>query len=393
MEIASFKPQRNISPITILIYVSVVIAIGLIVYFGSDVIKNIKNLAGKSQLSVTVLEGNAEVFFNDTSMGKTPLDAVDVRSGENKVSIKNDSMKYEISLDFLPNTEVAIVRDLGINDTFSAGQNFWFEKGDSKEVLNVISDPPEAKVFIDNTEVGKTPYKSTSLTEDDYELRVDLPGYENRTERIKIKKGAKLNVAVKLFPLPVPSKVSLLEGSQDLYDLFSDNTLVSSKPSSWISAILYWNKTRGINLSGAGVNKEPVFDYFLDYNGSVYDKAGNIINDDTDLKKLSEAKKGAYLRRVSDGAVLSESAKKTYEKVKGAVSGKKIKVLDTGLGWLRVRDLPNLNGKELAKVNVGEQFLVLEEKPGWTKIKVSETVQGWVSSDYVQEVKVVIKVN
>jgi len=121
--------------------------------------------------------------------------------------------------------------------------------------------------------------------------------------------------------------------------------------------------------------------------------AGNIINDDTDLKKLSEAKKGAYLRRVSDGAVLSESAKKTYEKVKGAVSGKKIKVLDTGLGWLRVRDLPNLNGKELAKVNVGEQFLVLEEKPGWTKIKVSETVQGWVSSDYVQEVKVVIKVN
>src|SRR3990167_10442405 len=232
MEVASFKPQRNISPVTILIYVSAVIAVGLIIYFGADVIKNIRNLAGKSQLSVTVLEGNAEVSFNDTNMGKAPLDAVDVKSGENKILVKNDSMKYEISLDFLPNTEVAIVRDLGINDTFSAGQNFWFEKGDPKEVLNVISDPPEAKVFIDNTEVGKTPYKSTSLTEDDYELRVDLPGYENRTERIKIKKGAKLNVAVKLFPLPVPSKVSLLEGSQDLYDIFSDNTLVSSKPSS-----------------------------------------------------------------------------------------------------------------------------------------------------------------
>ncbi len=49
-----------------------------------------------------------------------------------------------------------------------------------------------------------------------------------------------------------------------------------------------------------------------------------------------------------------------------------------------MRNAPSVNGVELAKVNVGQTFDVLEEQSGWVKIKVSDTITGWVSSMYVQ---------
>ena len=66
------------------------------------------------------------------------------------------------------------------------------------------------------------------------------------------------------------------------------------------------------------------------------------------------------------------------------IGGKKAKVVETGTGWLRVRDAAGLNGVEIARVTVGQEYQVLEETTGWVKIKVSDTVQGWVSSDYVE---------
>jgi uncharacterized protein YgiM (DUF1202 family) len=50
---------------------------------------------------------------------------------------------------------------------------------------------------------------------------------------------------------------------------------------------------------------------------------------------------------------------------------------------LRVRDAAGLSGAEIARVNTGDKYALLEEKIGWVKIKVSDTVMGWVSSDYV----------
>ena len=117
----------------------------------------------------------------------------------------------------------------------------------------------------------------------------------------------------------------------------------------------------------------------------MYGKDGSPILNTTGYDSLKEAQKGAYLTKSTDPAGLSQQAKETYDALTKVVgtSGKKATVKETGTGWLRVRDLAGLNGKELAKVNVGESFIVLEEQTGWAKIKVSDTVQGWVSTDYV----------
>ena len=367
------------------VYAIIFFGVILLVYFGSGIIKYFPNLKGKSVLSVEMKNGEAQVSVNGTQVGKTPFKSSDIKAGENKVTIKNDLSQYETTINFLANTEISIVRDLGISDTFSGGQNFWIEKSASGDVLSVISNPSGASVFIDGTEVGKTPYTSSTLSESGYELKVEYPGYEAQSTRIKIQKNYRLNSELTLFPMPTPYKVDLLEGSTSLYNVTSGNNVITSDTGQWVKALLYWNVTRGINLASLGINREPVFDYFLDYKGNLYGKDGSPILSTTGYDSLKNAQKGAYLSRSTDPAGLSQQAKETYDaltKVAGT-SGKNATIKETGTGWLRVRDLPSLNGKELTKVDVGKSFAVLEEQTGWVKIKVSDTIQGWVSTDYI----------
>jgi len=380
MAITSFAPQKKSNFSNILIYVLALLGVGLLIYLGANVLGNIGNLRGKSVLSVSVLDGSGEVYLNGEMLGSTPYDSQDIKSGENTVRLKNERTSYDVALNFMPNSEVVLNRDLGVSDVFSSGQNFWIEKADLGTVLSIVSEPAGAKVFIDNTEVGSTPYSTGNLSDGEYEMRVEKAGYEAQTARVKIQKGFKLNAVVKQFPLPVPTTVSLLEGADSLYDVFSSEALVSANASNWVDAVIYWNRTRGINLAGTGVNKDRVFDYFVDYAGRIYDMDGNDI---TGITELGELQKGAYLRKVADGTGLTEAAKAAVETI-GAVGGVKATVSGTPNGWLNLRDAPSTStGAVLQRVNEGESFTVLEESGSWVKLKVSSEVEGWVSSTYV----------
>jgi hypothetical protein len=368
-----------------IIYILAIIGIGLIIYFGGDLIKNIGNLRGKSALSVISNNQEADVYLNKTLLGKTPYENKDLKAGENKVILKTSDRQYETEINFTPKSQVVVNRDLGISDIYSSGQNFWMEESNSQTVLSVTSEPSTASVFIDNTEIGKTPFSSTTLTAGEYDIRVEQAGYENQISRIKIQSGLNLNVSVKLFPVPVPTKATAFEGSAGLFDLSTANATLSSDTENWAKALVYWNKTRGVSVADLGVNKEQVFDYFLDYKGALFTKDGVLVADTADLSKFKDATKGGYLGRTSDGTGLTQEAKDTFTKLTAAgVGGKTAKILDTGLGWLRVRDAASLDGLEIGRAIVGESYPILEEQPEWVKIKLSDTIQGWVSKTYVQ---------
>jgi len=140
-----------------------------------------------------------------------------------------------------------------------------------------------------------------------------------------------------------------------------------------------------------GTNKEIVFDYYLDYKGNIYDKTATPLVKPEELSALKEAKNGAYLGRATDPQGLTEEAKASFKKLsESGLGGKRATILETGNGtagtpgWLRVRDAAGITGVEIARVSVGQEYPVLEEATGWVKIKVSETVQGWVSATYVK---------
>ncbi len=63
---------------------------------------------------------------------------------------------------------------------------------------------------------------------------------------------------------------------------------------------------------------------------------------------------------------------------------KKIEILQTDTGWLRVRSAPATSASESAKVNPGDIFEVLEEKSGWLLIEYIKGKTGWVSASYTR---------
>ena len=101
---------------------------------------------------------------------------------------------------------------------------------------------------------------------------------------------------------------------------------------------------------------------------------------------ITSTERGAYLGRLSDGETITSEATTALERLTGVapVTGSLAEILETGTGWLRVRDEPSLTGVEVAKATVGESYSVLETGEEWFKIKIDETISGWVSATYVK---------
>ncbi len=67
---------------------------------------------------------------------------------------------------------------------------------------------------------------------------------------------------------------------------------------------------------------------------------------------------------------------------------KRIKILDTGVGFLNIRQQPSLASTMIQQAKIGEVFEYQELKNNWYKIilKASPSA-GWVSGEYVEEIK------
>lgn len=390
MAVTTIMAEKENKLSKFLIYFLGIVGVGLVVFFGGQLIQYILNRGGKAGLSVETLNSSASILVDGAKIGESPFTSNAIKPGSRTVTIKNDIRQYQATFNFIPSDNgiihmVGIKRDLGVSDSFSSGQEFWFEKDNTGNTIRIISEPTGATVYIDGSEVGKTPFSSTSVTPGSYTLVISAQNYESQETQIKIQKGYTLNGNIKLFPYPMPSTVKLMQDSQILYDLSLDNPVATADTQSWAKAVVYWNTTRGATLSGAAGTKEKVFDFFLDYKGNIFDKDGSPVSSAEELNKLGEIKKGGYLGRTADGAGLTAEAKSAFATISGTavMSAKTATIGATPNGWLRVRDAGSLTGNEIAKVNTGEKYPVLETTKDWVKIKVSETVSGWVSAGYV----------
>lgn len=70
-----------------------------------------------------------------------------------------------------------------------------------------------------------------------------------------------------------------------------------------------------------------------------------------------------------------------------SISVTKVRILQTGTGFLRVRDDASLGGKEVGRVSPGQDYALLDEKPGWFEIQMTEKSSGWISSQYAEKVQ------
>ena len=363
----------------------------------------INNIAGEAALAVNSVQGNTNVFVNDKLLGTTPFYSNAIKSGNVEVSIRNDDRTFDINLNLEPNTETILNRELGPNRDFGAGDTVWVERSKDTPSMSVISDPVGALVKLDGEVKGETPITINNIKIGEHDLEISKDGFESRTLRPDIKEGIKLNVDSKLFTKPVGRPLAQLKISTPtvtIYPLHLEDVVAKSSIKMHIQAVQYWLITRKDYLPRefpSGLN----IDYYVTEDGSVYNDTGeNIVPKTNDNKAIKIAyfgnnedlsEKALEMVNVLAGNIdLITNAEKTDStstttKTNTVVTGAKIKVIETGTGWLRVRAGAGLGFDEVAKLDVGKEYKLLEDKGDWVQVQVDDKVTGWVSSTYVEK--------
>lgn len=90
---------------------------------------------------------------------------------------------------------------------------------------------------------------------------------------------------------------------------------------------------------------------------------------------------------------LAPTGEETEELVEGTEVVEKIamvEILSTPTDFLRVRSEPSTLGEEVGRVTPGERFIILgeDEESGWINIEYEEGSEGWVTDQYVRKIDV-----
>lgn len=227
--------------------------------------------------------------------------------------------------------------------------------------ISILSQPSDATVFINDKEVGKTPYEDKNLDVKDYTVKID-------------KEGASWQ-----------GKVALTSGTVTVI-----NRDLSLDPTSSAGETLSLNKGKGLTIISNPTGAE------VEVDGKAYDKTPTavaiepgdhtiLVNNANYLKRSIRANlpKGFNLT-VSVDLALSEA---DLTKIQTPVTTQTVELVvkKTPTGFLRVRNKPNLNGGEIAKVKPGDILVLLEELASWNRVRLSDGIEGYVSADYVEK--------
>ncbi|MDD3679713.1 MAG: PEGA domain-containing protein [Candidatus Shapirobacteria bacterium] len=252
----------------------------------------------------------------------------------------------------------------------AVGYFFRYSLFASQGVLEINTNPPTIVVLNDEP-MGITPFKK-----------------ELKPQRLEIKLLAENNQENILWQgkLPItPSAITLVK--YDFGDNEQDNygeILTFSKTSDNKNGSLLvssWPDRAVVNLDGETKGYTPILlekippgHHSLELNLAGYNNmvagvnivAGFQLNAEIKLAKSEETDND---QEKTDQPSLNEE-------------GMMVTVLSTPTGWLRARSGPGTGFEEVAKVNPGEKYLLLEKNDEWLKIALEDESEGWISAQY-----------
>ncbi len=230
-----------------------------------------------------------------------------------------------------------------------------------KSGLSVLSAPTGATVFLDNQEVGKTPFEDKGLEVKPYTVRLEKE--EGSWQgNVKLTAGT-ITIVNRDLALDIASssgEILTLERGKGI-------TLVSNPPEAAVEADgkMYGKTPLTINLT-AGEHTI-------------------VLSHDNYLKRSIRAiLPDKFNLTISVDLALSE-ADLTTVTAPVITQTPQLMVKETPTGFLRVRDRASLSGKEIAQVRPGDTLILLEELTGWDRVRMSDGTEGFVSSAYVEK--------
>ena len=238
-----------------------------------------------------------------------------------------------------------------------------------KSGLEIMSFPI-AKVYINNKEMGLTPYKNMNLQPGENEIKLVS---ENKEWKRKIELQNNINTVIDW-------QFGDDSNGDSGYILYLEKTgdkkaslLVNSNPDK--TTITVDGQVKGISPIKVGEISEGERQLSISFPGhkdvNIFMKAINgyqlvvnakLANEKNDIDKLIEPE---------------------VEKDDSSLSMiKKVTIKETETGWLRVREKDSNSSKEVSRVKPGESYALLEEKTDWYKIDLGNEKEGWISASY-----------
>lgn len=232
-----------------------------------------------------------------------------------------------------------------------------------KSGVSITTIPEGAVVFLDGNEVGKTPYDNKDLEVKEYKVKLEKDN--------SVWEG----------------KVKLITGTITLINRELSSDIVSSA-----GDVLYLEKGKGINVisnpSGSDVEvdskiygKTPIGIDLLPGEHTILVTHPNYLKRSIKVTLPLE-----YSLTIATDLGLSEADLAIVSAPLVSVTPIVI-VKKTPTGFLRVRDKPSLLGKEVSRVNPGDELVLLEEVGGWDRVKLKDKTEGYVSVTYVEKKK------
>lgn len=220
----------------------------------------------------------------------------------------------------------------------------------------------EAKVYIDEKEIGKTPYQVEELLPGDHLVKVETnssfwQGY------VKLNSGTLSVVNRELAQTAASSsgEVITLEKGQGA-------TIISTPDKA------------DVEIDGKAYGKTPLFVSNLLPGEHIF-----LVSHNNFLKRSIRAMlaPGFNLNLNIDLAI----AEADFTKISTIPlqSSKQVTVLQTPTNFLRVRSGASLNSPEVARVKPGDTLILLEELPSWDRVRLPDGKEGYVSSSFVEK--------
>ena len=239
--------------------------------------------------------------------------------------------------------------------------------------VEIMSTPP-AKVYINSKEAGMTPYKNNNLKPGDVAIKLVT------TEGVSWEKEVRLeNYSDTVVDWDFGEFSSGYVLTLEKTDSQKAGLLVNVTPAS--AAIAIDGEIKGfspLRIEDIGEGDKQITLSYPGYKSkTIYPKG--IIG----YQLVVEA------QLAQNTSVTEEIAEPIVNASESAQLAEQIQIKATETGWLRVRDTPSKDGKEIGRVKPGEKYQLLEENTEWVKIKISDSLSGWISLAYALKAKAV----
>jgi len=238
-----------------------------------------------------------------------------------------------------------------------------------------IMSYPTAKVYINNKEMGSTPYKNLDLKPGDNEVKL-VAGTREWKRTIELQNN--INTVIDW-------QFGDESNGDSGYILYLEKTgdkkaslLVNTTPDK--TTVKIDGEVKGISPIKVNELVEGDRQLIIAFPGY---KDVNVF-----MKAIAGYQLVVNAQLAEEKNDVNQIIETPIEATSSALSvdqGEKITVKETETGWLKVRETASSSSKEVTKVKPGESYVLLEEDNDWYKIDLGSSKSGWISTTYAEK--------